>query len=93
MVGRAALQNALLPLVDFYMDKTKRIIGAHGTDHDKLVILGLTNGPIPIPIGRAGYVLRNDVTISTATDMDTGTIASGKDYYVYAVMDQGLELE
>lgn len=44
---------------------------------------------IPLKIGTAYFSTTADVTISTATDLDTGTISNGKDYYVYACNSSG----
>jgi len=44
---------------------------------------------IPLRIGDHWFFLSSDTDASTATDMDTGTISNGKDYYVYACDDSG----
>lgn len=35
------------------------------------------------------WIIDTDTDVSTATDMDTGTISNGKDYYVYACDNSG----
>lgn len=66
----------------FALSKLDRIIEAHGTDHDKVVVMG--SSFIPIQIGSSWFFLDEDVNISTATHLDTGSISNGKQYYVYA---------
>lgn len=44
---------------------------------------------IPLRIGDHWYLIDSDTTVSTATDMDTGAIAAGTDYYVYACESAG----
>ena len=44
---------------------------------------------IPLRIGDNWFLIDTDTTVSTATDMDTGTISNGKDYYIYACDDSG----
>jgi hypothetical protein len=63
------------------------MVEAHGSDHDKIVIKGSYG--FPVKIGSDYFVLDEDVTLSTATDLDTGSISNGKDYYVYACNDGG----
>ncbi len=44
---------------------------------------------IPLKIGTTYFSTTTDATISTASDMDTGSISNGKDYYVYACDSSG----
>ena len=44
---------------------------------------------IPMRIGDNWFLIDTDTTVSTATDMDTGAIANGLDYFVYACDDSG----
>ena len=44
---------------------------------------------IPLRIGDHWFFLTSDTTVSTATDMDTGAISNGADYFVYACDDSG----
>lgn len=74
----------LLQYMDFYIDQSKKYLTPHSTDHTKLVIPGATNGPIPVKIGTRTFIINTDITVDTTT-LDTGTIQSGKDYFVYAV--------
>ena len=72
-------------LSNFYLDKTERLLEAHATDHDKVVVKG--SNLIPLRIGDHWWFFDTDTNVSTATDMDTGAVSNGKDYYVYACDD------
>ncbi|MEA3380563.1 MAG: hypothetical protein U9Q87_06790 [Pseudomonadota bacterium] len=73
-------------IANFYMNKRDRFIENHA-DHDKVTFKG--SNEIPLKIGDKWYFCDTDVNISTATDMDTGTVANGEDYNVYACDDSG----
>jgi len=72
-------------LGNFYLNKQERLLEAHPTDHDKIVVKG--SNLIPLRIGDHWYFIDTDTNVSTATDMDTGSVSNGKDYYVYACDD------
>ena len=74
-------------LSDFSLNPRDKMVEAHGSDHDKIVINGSYG--FLVKIGSDYFVLDEDVTLSTATDLDTGSISNGKDYYVYACNDGG----
>ena len=74
-------------LSDFCLNPRDRMVEPHGSDHDKIVVKGSYG--FLVKIGSDYFVLDEDVTLSTATDLDTGSIANGKDYYVYACNDHG----
>ena len=74
-------------LANFYLNKRDRLLEAHPTDHDKVVFKG--SNLIPLKIGDNWFFCDTDVNISTATDLDTGTVEAGKDYYVYACDNNG----
>jgi hypothetical protein len=74
-------------LSDFSLNPRDKMVEAHAADHDKIVIKGSYG--FLVKIGDDYFVLDEDVTLSTATDLDTGAIANGKDYYVYACNDGG----
>jgi hypothetical protein len=75
--------------MNFYMDKSKTILGPHATDHTKLVVLGATYGPIPMKIGSKWFIASTDINISSVNDLDIGSISNGKDYFVYACNSNG----
>lgn len=75
--------------MNFYLDKTKRILGPHPTDHTKLVILGATNGPIPLKVGNRWFIIDTDMVVDSVADLDTGTLAAGTDYNLYACDNNG----
>ncbi len=66
----------------FALDKRSRVIEAHAADHDKIVVKG--SNDITLKIGTDWFYMDADVNVSTATDMDTGSVSNGKAYYVYA---------
>lgn len=72
----------------FGMDKTLRMIEPHATDNDVVVVNGSYD--IPLKIGSDWFMANADVEIDTATDMDTGAVSNGLDYYVYAVNNAGV---
>lgn len=74
--------------MNFYMDKTKRLLGV-GADRVTLKVLGTTNGPIPLKVGTRWFIVDTDVVVSSTTDLDTGSIAAGTDYYLYACDNNG----
>lgn len=75
--------------MDFYMDKSKRILGV-GANNTTLKVLGATNGPIPLKVGNRWFLITSDVVVDTATDLDTGSIIAGTDYYVYLCDNNGV---
>lgn len=72
-------------LGNFYLNKLDRLLewGSNTT----VIVKGSNN--IPISIGDNWYLLDTNITLSTATDLDTGTISNGKDYYVYLCENVG----
>ena len=73
-------------LADFFGNKRDRFIENHA-DHDKVIFKG--SNEIPLKIGDNWYFTDTDVNISTGADIDTGAVAAGKDYYVYACNTAG----
>ena len=71
----------------FALDKRVRVIEAHAADHDKVVIQG--SNIFVLQVGTKWFFLDENVAISTASDLDTGSIAAGNDYYIYACDDVG----
>ena len=71
------------------LDKSKRILGV-ASDWYSVTVLGATNGPFTIPIGDETYTISADTVVSGVTDLDTGSISNGKDYYVYACLSGGI---
>ena len=56
-------------LANFYLDKRVRLVEAHATDHDKVVIKG--SNLIPIQIGEHWFYLDTDVDVTLPTDLDS----------------------
>lgn len=65
------------------LDKTLHILEEKSGDADVITVNGSYD--IPIKIGDTWFMATSDVELDTATDLDTGTIANGLDYYVYAI--------
>jgi hypothetical protein len=66
----------------FALDKRSRVLQAHAADHDKVIVKGSSD--ITLKIGTDWFYMDANVNVSTATDMDTGSVSNGKAYYVYA---------
>ena len=74
-------------LSSFPLNKADRIIEAHATDHNKVVVKG--SNLIPMRIGTSWFLIDTDTNVDTTADIDTGSISNGKDYYVYACDNAG----
>jgi hypothetical protein len=74
--------------MNFYLDKSKRILGV-GSDNTNIKVLGATNGPIPLKVGNRWFIITTDVTVDSVDDLDTGSLAAGTDYYIYACDNNG----
>jgi hypothetical protein len=72
-------------LGNFPLNKLDRLL--EWASKTTVVVKGSNN--IPINIDNNWYLLDTDITLSTATDMDTGAISNGKDYYVYLCESAG----
>jgi len=72
-------------LASFPLNKQDRII--EYKDASNVTIKGLNL--IPLRIGEYWFFLDTDTDVSTTTDMDTGSVAAGKDYYIYACDNSG----
>jgi hypothetical protein len=67
------------------LDRSKRILGV-AADWYSVTVLGATNGPFVVSIGGVNHTISGDVVVSGVTDIDTGALAAGSDYYVYACL-------
>lgn len=65
------------------LDKSLHILEEKSGDADAITINGSYD--IPIKIGDTWFMATSDVELDTATDLDTGAIAAGTDYYLYAI--------
>ena len=72
-------------LASFPLNKLDRIIEFKGAND--VTVKG--SNLIPMRIGDRWFLIDTDTDVSTATDMDTGAISNGEDYYVYACDDSG----
>ncbi len=74
-------------LAGFALNKLDRLLVAHATDHKIVVFKG--SSLIPLRIGASWFFCDADANVNAATDLDTGALEAGKDYYVYACHSSG----
>lgn len=74
-------------VIKFAIDKTMRFLQPHDSTHSKVVLKG--SNIFMLNINSKWFYFDTDVEIDTATGMDTGSIANGKDYYVYVCDNAG----
>lgn len=72
-------------LASFPLNKLDRIV--EWASVTTLTIKG--SNLIPLRIGDHWFLIDTDTTVSTASDMDTGSISNGTDYFVYACDNSG----
>lgn len=73
-------------LADFYLNKLNRLIEAHVGDNTRVVV---NSGGylIPLQIGDHWFLIDTATDVDAVDDLDTGTLAAGTNYYVYACTD------
>jgi len=71
-----------IPQVD--IDPSQRLLEPHPVFHDRVVVKG--SFPFTLLIGETWLYVHEDIDVILARDLDTGTPAAGKDYYVYACL-------
>lgn len=70
----------------FWGIKNLRLIDVHSGDATRVIVNpGAYN--IPILIGEHWHVMTASVDVDSVDDLDTGTLAAGTDYYIYACTD------
>ena len=74
-------------LAGFALDKLDRLLVAHATDKRKVVFQG--SRLIPLRIGPDWFFCDTDVSIDASTNLDTGVLAAGRDYCIYACSQAG----
>jgi len=87
LITQVESQNALLGAVvaNFMLNKLDRII--EYKDADEVTVKG--SNRIPLLINGKWFYIDTDTNLSTASDLDTGAVAAGTDYYVYACDNAG----
>jgi len=75
-------------LSTFWGDKSQRLVEAHASDHT-MVTVNKGGYYIPLLIGDAFFLIDTATHVSSVTDIDTGAVEAGKDYYVYACNSSG----
>lgn len=79
--GRAAV------MAGGWLNVRDRILEAHSTNHQKLLVKG-SNG-LPINVGGHWFYLESDIFVDMTADLDTGALLAGKDYCIYACYSSG----
>ena len=87
LITQIESQNALLGAVvaNFMLSKRDRII--EYKDADEVTVKG--SNRIPLLINGKWFYIDTDTDLSTGADLDTGAVAAGTDYYVYACDNAG----
>jgi len=87
LITQIESQNALLGAVvaNFMLNKRDRII--EHKDADEVTVKG--ENRIPLLINDKWFYIDTDTDLSTGADLDTGAVAAGTDYYVYACDNSG----
>lgn len=86
--GYGILRDTRFENFDYFPDKPNRIIEADPADQDKIIIKG--SNRLAFWIGEQFFYILEDETISLSGKLDTGTVQAGKDYYLYAVIVDGV---
>ena len=87
LITKVESQNALLGAIvaNFMLNKRDRIL--EYKDASNVTVKG--SNRITLEIGGKWFYIDTDTDVSTAANLDTGTVAAGKDYYLYACDDAG----
>jgi len=87
LITQVESQNALLGAVvaNFMLNKLDRIL--EYKDADEVTVKG--SNRIPLLINDKWFYIDTDTDLSTGSDLDTGAVAAGTDYYVYACDNNG----
>ena len=75
-------------LASFWGEKTQRLIEEHASDKGKVTI-NKGGYYIPLLIGDSFFLIDTATHVDASTDIDTGSLEAGKDYYVYACDSAG----
>ena len=72
---------------NFWAIKNLWLIEPHAAGDNTEVVVNPNANYIPIDIGAHWFLLDSVVHVDSVTDLDTGALAAGTDYYVYACTD------
>ena len=75
-------------LSSFWGEKSQRLIEAHATEKGKVTV-NKGGYYIPLLIGDSFFLIDTATHVDAATDIDTGALEAGKDYFVYACDNNG----
>ena len=71
----------------FWSIKNLRLIEPHAAGDNTRVVVNPNANYIPIDIGAHWFLMDSAVDVDSVDDLDTGALAAGTDYYVYACTD------
>ena len=71
----------------FWGIKNLRIIQPDATGDNTRVVVNPNNMLIPLSVGAYFFVMTAAVNVDSVDDIDTGALAAGTDYYIYACTD------
>ncbi|MCX5819751.1 MAG: hypothetical protein NT047_07555 [Deltaproteobacteria bacterium] len=69
---------------NFWALKNLRLIEPHAAGDNTRVVVNPAANYVPIDIGGHWFLMDEAVDVDSVDDLDTGTLAAGTDYYVYA---------
>lgn len=72
---------------NFWALKNLRLIEPHAAGDNTRVVVNPAANYIPIDIGAHWFLMDSAVDVDSVDDLDTGTLAAGTDYYIYACTD------
>jgi hypothetical protein len=72
---------------NFWALKNLRLIEPHAAGDNTRVVVNPAANYIPIDIGAHWFLMDSAVDVDSVDDLDTGALAAGTDYYIYACTD------
>lgn len=75
-------------MASFWGEKTQRLVEEHASDKGKVTV-NKGGYYLPLLIGDSFFLIDTSTHVDAATDIDTGSLEAGKDYYVYACDSAG----
>ncbi len=72
---------------NFWAIKNLRLIEPHAAGDNTCVVVNPGANYVPIDIGAHWFLMDSAVEVDSVDDLDTGALAAGTDYYVYACTD------
>jgi hypothetical protein len=75
-------------IASFWGEKSQRLIESHASDKTKITV-NKGGYYIPLLIGDTFFLIDTAAHVSSVTDIDTGAVEAGKNYFVYACDNSG----